>query len=141
MKPVFEIVTEEDDQTPTVMAEFRGDLERMSRKHLDRFFKGKRLPNGSPVPTTLLHTRENYDALLDMEGEFPERVDLVYKELGTLDTREMLSPNEHLAWDVQFVLNSLKECARMKIPKPLAAGIVLIYARLCQPYQSLRKAN
>lgn len=154
MQPVFDLVNDDadldqgdfasDEESASaphdnpILSIYRPDQEIDARKHLERFFAGKKLPNGRSVPTSMTHTDENFTLLL--EGEFVDRVDEIYKELGTFEHGD---PDQGglVSEDVRFVLETLKDCASLKIPKNLAPGIVLIYVRICQTYRGLRIAN
>ena len=118
-----------------VLAAFRDDLARLAEKILLRFFVGKTLREGGPVTKELLCTPENVELMID--GEFGDRVDQIYQELGTLGVDE---PTGVVTWDIRYVLSKLEECKNLGIPKPLAAGVVLIYTRLCQNLDGLRVA-
>ena len=110
---------------------YRPDEEIEVKMFLSRFFKDKQLFDGSSIPDEMLYDKENLDILIDIE--FTDQMDMIYREMGTSQCGDR-DQGGNISWDVRFVLNHLKECSGLKIPRKYAAGIILIFVKLCRTY-------
>ena len=80
-------------------------------------------------------TQENIDIV---KRDFCDSLDFVYNTLKDCYPEKRDSKFE---WDVQYVLDILNECKRLRIPKEHHGGIAILHMRYCKGYREIRRFN
>jgi len=112
-----QIVNEEDDQFSCLTPE---EARQIAKDSISAFFKNRTFKWGGPIPEHILHSDVNIDKVLNTS--IADGVDQVYY---AIHKAEQDCPPER-------VLAVLDECSKKWISKELAAGIMIMYFRLCE---------
>lgn len=104
------------------------DKTRLAKYQINKFFKDKEYYYGGLIPLELLISKRYIDLLLDIEGLI-KKIDAVYQAIeGIFYDEEKLS----IPSDIQYVLSLLSMCAKAKIPRDYAFGIIIMHLELCE---------
>jgi hypothetical protein len=126
--------TDEYDDEPTVditplLDTFKKDVPKLAQYYIDKFFEGKEMYWGGPVPRRYLHSEHYVDMVLNTD--VCEGVSLAYLLLKGEEQEVDLDKDEDIPSDVKKVVELHTECARLNIPKCFCSGITLMYLELC----------
>lgn len=126
-------VDEEADETEVLeslsadlFGTFRVDVRELAIYYLDKFFEDKEWHAGGRIPKRYLYSDRYISMALNtgiMEG-----VDKAYE---ALEKCEIDNVDSRLPGDIRLVVNILDKLAAAGVPRPFAAGFLLIYLELC----------
>jgi hypothetical protein len=96
------------------------------------FFGDKSLFYGGSIPEYLLYTDENLNIVMDTK--IIEGVKTVFEamEEESSEARNSIKFNGGILPSTERVISVLEECGRLFIPKPFAAGIMILYFQFCE---------
>lgn len=106
------------------------------KESIFNYFDGKSYSYGGPISAKALLTQENIDVL---KRDFCESLDSVYNTLK--DCFPEKRGSTRFEWDVQYVLDILSECRRLRIPKEHHGGMVILHMRYCKGYKEIPRFN
>lgn len=113
------------------MSKFSPEVVDLIKDCVMRYFANKSYSYGGPIPKNVLLTESNLD-LFNME--FYDSIDIIYKKLeNCLPLKDMDLP---IPWDVSYVLNIIKECKSLSIPKEFQGGIILLHIKYCKGFKT-----
>jgi hypothetical protein len=112
------------------MSKYSSDIVDLIKDCVVRYFANKSYSYGGPIPKTALLSEANVN-LFDIE--FYDSIDLVYKNLD--DCLPLKKAETPLPWDVNYVLNIIKECKSLGIPKDFQGGIILLHIKYCKGFK------
>jgi len=126
---------EEDDSGPVksvYVGSFLEDVKSIAREYMQRFFNGRQMHCGGKIQDRVLWSERNISLVLNTNIE--QGVQIAYaamEEAEYLPTLQVAS-DSFVADDIKFIIRILKQCAKMKIPKEFAAGIMLLFLEYCE---------
>lgn len=96
--------------------------------YIRSFFHDKKLYCGSPIPDESLYTDNNISLVIN--SRMSTGIDVFYDVFADEIDIDCKSPCHEDA-DIAFLLSVYLECAYRNIPKQYAAGIAILYLKLC----------
>ena len=102
---------------------------------VDKFFEGKEMYGGGPVPQRLLRSPRYLSMVLNTDMIFG--VPYAYTALAKAEhpATQRSSKLATVEKDVKLVISILNHCHTLGIPKEFACGLMLMYLEICEGVQ------
>jgi hypothetical protein len=137
-----EVTSAESVDLAEIYRNFSHDCEALAKQFIVKFFANRSMHCGGRIPKSVLESPEYVNLVL--HTDVCKGVEQAYKLIEDESRRKwhdrVATPNQEMDFsdeplpeDISKVLGILNvECPRMKVPKALAAGIMLMCLELCE---------
>jgi hypothetical protein len=117
--------------------EFLWDLTCYAKNCIDKFFAGKEMYGGGPVPARLLCSPRYVSMVINTD--VMTGVPCAYKAMKRAEHPlvQQRSQLTSVPKDVKLVISILNHCKQLEIPKQFACGLMLMYLEICEGVQVL----
>lgn len=106
---------------------FVEDAKKLARQYIGVYFEGKQMYCGGPIPKKVLDSPKYSTLVVNTDI-----IDGVEKTYNLIECEEPDAENGSITKEMQFVIAMLQECAKLKIPKCFAGGLLLMHLQLCE---------
>ena len=117
-----------DDEIDNYDGLTKKDFQDLARHCIRQFFKNKVDEHGFEIDIEELLTDRNISLVLNLS--VCDGMPLIYTALKQKETHN--KRKSKVSEDVELVLKLLNECSKMSLPKPCAAGLIVIYTEVCK---------
>lgn len=132
-----ELEAQESESVPSEFFDnFSEDIRELVKHYISSFFADKEMHYGGPISENVLHLPHYVNVVLNTD--ICDGVDRAHEMLSSYNLKTDV-PEGLVPEDVRLVVSVLNQCARAKIPKAFAAGIVLMYLELCEGVEADEK--
>jgi hypothetical protein len=127
-----EVTSAESVDLAEIYRNCANDCDALAKQFIAKFFANRQMHCGGPIPKSVLESPEYVNMVL--HTDVCKGVEQAYSLIGYTGPTEIDFTDESttIPDDIGKVLDILGQCSRMKVPKALAAGIMLMYLELCE---------
>lgn len=101
------------------------ELKNLAKEYLEVFFN----KYGVEVESGKIYTERNISLVLNLD--ITSGIPIVYEAMDSIQEFKMKKKGK-MPPDVGFILQSLRNCASLCIPKSFATGIIAVYLEVCK---------
>jgi hypothetical protein len=111
----------------------KDDLIGLAKTYLSLFFKNRLDSDGNPMDPEILFSERNISLVLNCD--ICSGMPLFYDAVKSKYRKENIKRKGKIQADVECVLQLLNQCSKVSVPKCFAAGLIAVYAEMCEGCQ------